>query len=76
MIQVTLGESPVTIADGTDMTSIFTQGGAFICNDKYNHKKIRVRVDQPVKAEQRTESEETHKTAEEDRKYIIQVSLA
>ena len=49
------------------------QNGAYVCNEKYNHKKIRVRIDQPVKSEQKAESDETHKTAEEDRKYVIQV---
>lgn len=51
------------------------QDGTYICNEKYNHKKIRVRIDQPVKSEQKAESDETHKTAEEDRKYVIQVYL-
>jgi hypothetical protein len=52
---------------------IYHQDGTYICNEKYNHKKIRVRIDQPVKSEQKAESDETHKTAEEDRKYVIQV---
>jgi cullin 1 len=51
------------------------EGGEFVLNLKYNHKKIRLKIDQAIKSEQKAESDSTHKAAEEDRKYVIQVRL-
>ena len=43
-------------------------------NANYKYKKTRVKIDQPVKSEAKAESDQTHKTVEEDRNMVVQVS--
>ncbi len=51
-------------------------GTSFSLNHGFKHKKVKVNLNVQIKSEQKQEAEETHKTIEEDRKMLMQVSSA
>ena len=50
---------------------------AFLIKDfsDFKSKKIRVNLNQPIKAEVKAESSDVLKTVDEDRKYVIQATI-
>ena len=50
-------------------------GTTYALNYNFKHKKIKVNLNIAVKSEQKQEVEDTHKTIEEDRKLLMQVSI-
>lgn len=64
-----LVKAKVLLADGP----IGVATSKFELNLDFKFKKVRVNLNQGIKSEQKQESDETHKTIEEDRKILIQV---
>jgi cullin 1 len=47
----------------------------FTLNHNFKNKKIKVNLNIQIKSEQKVETDDTHKTIEEDRKLLLQVCL-
>ena len=50
-------------------------GTSYKLNHGFKNKKLKVNLNIAIKAEQKQDTEDTHKTIEEDRKMLMQVSL-
>ncbi|KAI0042482.1 Cullin-domain-containing protein [Auriscalpium vulgare] len=63
--------------------ALLTKAKILICDEKeqydlnpnFKSKKIRVNLNQPIKAEVKAESSDVLKTVDEDRKYVIQATI-
>ncbi|KAF8636034.1 hypothetical protein AX15_000191 [Amanita polypyramis BW_CC] len=49
--------------------------GEYSLNPKYKSKKVKVNLNQPIKAESKIESRDVLRTVDEDRKYSIQATI-
>jgi len=68
-----LVKSGVLLIEPKGQTPGASVGQTFSLNLDYKSKKLRVNLNQGIKTEQKQESDETHKTIEEDRRMLIQV---
>ncbi|KAJ3189785.1 hypothetical protein HDU85_000069 [Gaertneriomyces sp. JEL0708] len=50
-------------------------GSKYDLNMQFKSKKLRIKLDQPVRTEQKQESDSAHKNVEEDRKMVIQAAI-
>jgi cullin 1 len=70
-----LVKSSVLLIEPKGATPGATPNQKFSLNLDYKSKKLRVNLNLGIKTEQKQESDETHKTIEEDRRMLIQVSF-
>lgn len=50
-------------------------GDRYVLNMDFKNKKIKVNINVPIKAEAKAESDQMHKTIDEDRKMLIQATI-
>ncbi|KAI9178798.1 ubiquitin ligase (cullin) of SCF [Blastocladiella emersonii ATCC 22665] len=55
--------------------SVGAPGSTYALNVAYNNKKTRMNLNVPIKAEIKTETDDTNKTVEEDRKLFLQAAI-
>lgn len=54
---------------------VLIESDQYDLNPNFKSKKIRINLNVPLKAEQKTESNDVLKTVDEDRKYVIQATI-
>jgi cullin 1 len=68
-----LVKAKVLLQSGTG--ALGESGTKYDLNVDFKSKKLRINLNMPVKSEVKAESEDTHKTVEEDRKLLIQAAI-
>ncbi|KAI9100405.1 Cullin [Phlyctochytrium arcticum] len=68
----TLVKAKILLVEGGKVGDANTK---YDLNMNFKSKKLRIKLDQPVKSEQKAEADDTHKTIEEDRKMLIQAAI-
>ncbi|TPX51845.1 hypothetical protein SeLEV6574_g00028 [Synchytrium endobioticum] len=66
-----LNKAKVLIADSANVKP----DTVFKLNYEFKNKKLKVNLNIPIRSEQKTETEETHKIVEEDRRMLIQAAI-
>ncbi|KAG1460061.1 hypothetical protein G6F56_006033 [Rhizopus delemar] len=58
-----------------DGANVGDAGTRYVLNHEFKSKKVRINLNMQMKMEQKAETDETHKTIEEDRMFVMQAAI-
>ncbi|CEI94595.1 hypothetical protein RMCBS344292_08804 [Rhizopus microsporus] len=58
-----------------DGENVGEKGSSYALNQDFKSKKVRINLNMQMKMEQKAETDETHKTIEEDRMFVMQAAI-
>ncbi|KAI8880991.1 Cullin-domain-containing protein [Backusella circina FSU 941] len=58
-----------------DAPNVGDAGSRYVLNMEFKSKKVRINLNMQMKMEQKAETDETHKTIEEDRMFVMQAAI-
>lgn len=58
-----------------DAENVGDAGSRYVLNHDFKSKKVRINLNMQMRMEQKAEADETHKTIEEDRMFVMQAAI-